>query len=196
LQAEADKVNAELSFLKAQINPHFLFNTLNNIYSLSIVKSEQTPAAILKLSSILHYLTDDVRENQVPLPSEVDCVQNYISLQKLRLTDKVNVEFSVDGAREGKSIAPLLLMTFIENAFKYGISSHEPCTITIRLRTSERSIEFFCRNKVLVKNPTEERTGVGINNARKRLEYLYREKYSLSIHTEDEHFTVHLTLET
>lgn len=194
LQAEADKVNAELSFLKAQVNPHFLFNTLNNIYSLSITKSEQTPNAILKLSEILHYITDDVRNDFVPLQSEVTCVQNYIELQKLRLTDKVEVQFSVTGELDGKQIAPLLLMTFIENAFKYGISSHEPCVITIEIAARERAIDFFCRNKIMVRNVEDERVGVGIGNAEKRLSYLYPGKHLLNLHTDDQTFTVQLTI--
>lgn len=194
LQAEADRVNAELSFLKAQINPHFLFNTLNNIYSLSIANSGQTPAAILKLSEILHYITDDVRADFVPLQSEVDCVRNYIELQKLRLTDKVDVRFAINGTLAGKQIAPLLFMTFIENAFKYGISSHESCIINIAINAGEQSIAFFCRNKIMVKNAVEERAGVGIGNAKKRLEYLYAGKYLLNIDTENGHFSVHLTI--
>jgi uncharacterized ubiquitin-like protein YukD len=196
LQAESEKVNAELSFLKAQINPHFLFNTLNNIYSLSITQSEQTPNAILKLSEILHYITDDVRNDFVPLQSEVDCVKNYIALQQLRLTNKVDVQLNIEGGLSGKQIVPLLFMTFIENAFKYGISSHEPCKIVIEIIVGERSIEFFCRNKIMVKNATEERTGVGISNAKKRLDYLYPQKYLLNIHTEADLFSVHLTITT
>lgn len=194
LQAEADKVNAELSFLRAQINPHFLFNTLNNIYSLSIARSEQTPNAIMKLSEILHYITDDVRNDFVPLQSEVACVKSYIELQQLRLTDKVDVQFTVKGNLDGKQIAPLLFMTFIENAFKYGISSHEPCAIIIRITASEKSIEFYCRNQVMVRKATEERTGVGIRNAEKRLEYLYPNNYLLNVDTKEEHFSVHLTI--
>ena len=194
LQAERDKTNAELSFLKAQINPHFLFNTLNNIYSLSILKSEQTPNAILKLSHILHYITDDVQNDFVPLQSEVDCVKNYIELQQLRLTDKVDVRLNVSGELAGKKIAPLLFMTFIENAFKYGISSHEHCTIEIGITARDQDIAFTCRNRILVKEATEERTGIGIRNAKKRLDYLYPDKHSLIIKTEEDHFIVHLEI--
>jgi two-component system, LytTR family, sensor kinase len=194
LQAERDKTSAELSFLKAQINPHFLFNTLNNIYSLSILKSEQTPNAILKLSDILHYITDEVQNDLVPLKSEVDCVKNYIELQQLRLTDKVDVRLNVRGEIAGKQLAPLLFMTFIENAFKYGISSHERCTIDIEIAAEERSVAFSCRNKILVKNATEERTGIGISNAKKRLDHLYPGKHSLNIYTEEDHFIVYLEI--
>lgn len=142
----------------------------------------------------MHYITGDVRNDFVPLQSEVDCAKNYIELQRLRLTDKVDVQFAVQGNLSGKEIAPLLFMTFIENAFKYGISSHEPCTIAIEVLAGETSVKFFCRNKIMVKNATEERTGVGISNARRRLDYLYPGKYLLNIHTEGECFSVHLTI--
>lgn len=194
LQAEADKVNAELSFLKAQINPHFLFNTLNNIYSLAIIKSEQTPNAVMKLSNILRYITDDARQDFVPLQNEVNSVANYIELQKLRLTNKVEIRFAVQGQLEGKHVSPLLFLTFIENAFKYGVSSHEPCVISIEITAEEKSIEFFCQNKILVKEADEERVGVGVNNARKRLDYLYPGKHLLRIQKDNGNFSVHLTL--
>jgi hypothetical protein len=196
LQAEADKVNAELSFLKAQINPHFLFNTLNNIYSLAITKSDRTPSAVMKLSNILRYITDDVHKDLVPLQSELDCVTNYIELQKLRLTDKVEVKCSVKGDTTNQEIAPLVFMTFIENAFKYGISSHEGCVITIEVTIHERAIDFFCQNRIMVRNSNEERTGVGINNVQKRLGYQYPDKHLLHINNEGGNFTVHLTIMT
>lgn len=195
-QAEADKVRAELRFLKAQINPHFLFNTLNNIYSLAIVKSDHTADAVLKLSSILRYVTDEVQHNFVPLQSEIDCVRAYIELQRLRLSKKVSVDFLAEGDTEDKKIAPLLLMTFIENAFKYGISNREECVIGIRLRANGQSIHFHCRNRIFPREEEKEREGVGINNAEKRLAYLYPEKYLLNIDTQSDYFTVDLTVNT
>ena len=148
LKAEADKANAELSFLKTQINPHFLFNTLNNIYSLAAVKSDHTAESIMKLSNIMRYVTDDVREEYVPLENEVAFISDYIDLQRLRLGDKMNVGFLVSGKIAGKKIAPLILMTFIENVFKYGISKHEPSAIDIQLSATEDMIRFFCENKL------------------------------------------------
>lgn len=193
LAAEAEKVQAELSFLKAQVNPHFLFNTLNNIYALAISRSEQTPEAILKLSRMLRYITDDAGSDLVPLQSEVDCVNNYIELQKLRLSSKAEVRFEVKGDTAGKQIAPLLFMTFVENAFKYGISSHQPCFIHIEIITGEERILFLCRNRLLAKEETE-RAGIGMGNAVKRLDYLYPGKHSLDINTEDGNFSVSLAL--
>jgi LytS/YehU family sensor histidine kinase len=196
IQAEADKANAELSFLKAQINPHFLFNTLNNIYSLAITKNENTAESIMKLSNIMRYVTDDIREDFVSLNNEIECMRDFIDLQRLRLGKKMNVDFSVSGNTEKKKIAPLILMTFIENVFKYGISNHEPSDILIKLSADERSITFFCQNKMFETKRNTERAGIGIANTRKRLQHLYPGKHFLDIKTENSLFTVQLTLQT
>lgn len=150
LQADADKANAELSFLKAQINPHFLFNTLNNIYSLAASKSEHTAESIMKLSNIMRYVTDEVAADFVPLENEVDFIQDYIDLQLLRLGKKMNVVFSVTGNVTNKKIAPLVLVTFIENVFKYGISNHEKTDIIIELMAKEKEIIFYSQNKLFL----------------------------------------------
>lgn len=195
MQAEADKANAELSFLKAQINPHFLFNTLNNIYSLAVTKNENTAASIMKLSNIMRYVTDDVRQDFVSLDNEIQCMGDYIDLQKMRLGKKMNVDFSVTGKTENKKIAPLILMTFIENVFKYGISNHEQSDIVIRLSAEEHTITFFCRNKLFETKRNAERTGIGIDNTRQRLLHLYPGKHFLDINPENGFFTVQLTLQ-
>lgn len=194
MQAEADKANAELSFLKAQINPHFLFNTLNNIYSLSNAKSENTAASILKLSNIMRYVTDEVKEEFVPLEDEVAFISDYIDLQRLRLGNKMNISFLVSGKITGKKIAPLILMTFIENVFKYGISSHSPSAIDIQLSAADDSISFICTNKLYENQRRIESTGIGIANTRKRLEHLYPGRFELNINKENGMFTVQLTL--
>jgi len=194
VKAEADKANAELSFLKAQINPHFLFNTLNNIYSLAVRQHENTADSIMKLSNIMRYVTDDVNRDFVSLQSEVECITDYIDLQRLRLSKKVFVDFAVAGNTEGKKIPPLVLMTFIENVFKYGISSHEKSTITIKLFSEEKNITFFCQNKLFSTERKAERTGIGINNTRQRLEHLYPNRHLLNINSENGLYTVQLTL--
>ena len=195
IRAEADKTTAELSFLKAQINPHFLFNTLNNIYSLAVTKNENTAASILKLSNIMRYVTDEIRADYVSLQYEADCINDYIDLQRMRLGKNMNVNFSVSGDTGNKTIAPLLLMTFVENVFKYGISNREQSEITIRLAVEEHSITFYSRNRLYDARPAPERTGIGIANARQRLEHLYRDKYFLHIDTGNGYFTVQLTLQ-
>jgi hypothetical protein len=195
IQAEADKANAELSFLKAQINPHFLFNTLNNIYSLAVTKNENTAESIMKLSNIMRYVTDDIREDFVSLKNEVECMGDYIDLQRLRLGKTMNLDFAFNGNTENKKIAPLILMTFIENVFKYGVSNHEPSAIIIKIAVDEHNITFFCQNKLFETKRNAERTGIGIANTRQRLQHLYPGKHFLDINTEKGLFTVQLTLQ-
>jgi hypothetical protein len=193
-QAEADKTQAELSFLKAQINPHFLFNTLNNIYSLAVMKAEATPQAILKLSGIMRYVTDEVAQDKMPLSLEVECVRNYIDLQQLRLNEKVTVDYAVEGSMEQLQIAPLVLMTFVENIFKYGISSHETSVITIRISVKDHLLDFFCQNRIFQTGNSTGRPGIGIENTKKRLQYLYPGMHTLQIQTDHDQYIVHLEM--
>lgn len=195
VQAEADKANAELSFLKAQINPHFLFNTLNNIYSLAVTNNKSTATSIMKLSQIMRYVTDEVSEDFVPLQSEIECISNYIDLQKLRLSKKTSVVFDVSGDTETKRISPLLLMTFVENAFKHGISNHEASTIEIKISTDTQTIRFDCKNTLFTTSRKVERTGIGLANTRQRLAYLYKDKYALGIHDKEDFYHVELIIE-
>ncbi len=198
-RAETDKVNAELSFLKAQIDPHFLFNTLNNIYSLAVMKDDNTAESIMKLSNIMRYVTDEAKDNFVSLRNETNFISNYIELQRLRLGSKVTLDFAVSGNLRDKLIAPLILITFIENVFKYGISNSEPSTIKIDLKADNNTINFFCRNKMYpLKQHTDltEGTGIGILNATKRLDYLYTGKYHLDIKKDDGYYSVNLILQT
>ncbi len=195
IRAEADKANAELSFLKAQINPHFLFNTLNNIYSLAVTKSDHTPVAILKLSHIMRYMTDEVSEDFVPLDSEIEFIGDYIDLQRIRFNSQACINFSVTGDATDKIIAPLVIMTFIENVFKYGISSHEPSEIIIKIFIDRTSVDFFCQNRVFAAKQHPGRTGIGISNTRQRLEFLYPSRHVLNIVSDNDLYTVHLCLQ-
>ena len=195
IEAETEKKNAELSFLKAQINPHFLFNTLNNIYAMANMQHEYTAASILKLSNIMRYVTEDAGEHFVPLASELGFMKDYIDLQKLRLNNKTEVNFSVTGEIPDKQIAPLLLMTFVENAFKYGTSSHETAGIIIRISAGSTNIIFTCTNKLFTQRTQKQSTGIGISNAQKRLQYHYAGKHALAIREEEGFYTVHLTIE-
>ncbi|MBK0401884.1 sensor histidine kinase [Adhaeribacter sp. BT258] len=195
LEAVAEKKTAELSFLKAQINPHFLFNTLNNIYSLAITQSPNTAPSIMELSNIMRYVTDDATKDFVTVDREVDCIRDYISLQSLRLGESTQVIFEVTGQTENKKIAPLILMTFIENNFKYGVSNHEKTNITIKLISDDQKIGFFCQNKIFVHHNQMETTGIGLSNTRNRLELAYPNKHSLDISNNNGLYTVHLTLQ-
>lgn len=194
VRAEADKATAELSFLKAQVNPHFLFNTLNNIYALALTKDENTAVSIMKLSNIMRYVTDEIKTNYVSLQSEVTCVADYIDLHRLRLNKQVNINFLVEGNLENKQIAPLIFIPFIENVFKYGTSTHEKSDITTKLFTDENSIQFFCQNRILRRDQTTERAGIGITNTKQRLEHLYPGKHQLDITIKDGLYTVQLVL--
>jgi hypothetical protein len=195
LQTEADKANAELSFLKAQINPHFFFNTLNNIYSLSISQDPETSNSIMKLSELMRYIVDDATKDYVLLENEIAIIRDYIDLQQLRHSKNIKLDFSVTGNIEDKEIAPLILMTYIENAFKYGISSHEEALITIKISADDSHINFFCQNKIFATPRGIERTGIGLVNTTRRLKYLYHGKHKLTNTSENGLYTVELTLE-
>ena len=194
ISAEAEKASAELSFLKAQINPHFLFNTLNNIYTLAITNNANTAESIMKLSNIMRYVTDDATENFVSLQSEVDCIIDYIDLQRLRLGSKTTVNFNITGTIAQQKIAPLLFMTFVENVFKYGVSKQHQSAIDINLHAADDTITFMCVNPIFERKENIERTGIGIVNTKKRLEHLYPGKHVLNITDDNNQFTAVLTL--
>jgi two-component system, LytTR family, sensor kinase len=191
LEVESDRKSAELSFLKAQINPHFLFNTLNNIYTLSLTKNEKTPDAIMRLSKIMRYVTSDVQKEMIPLEQELNCVRDFIDLQKLRLSpETVKLEFSIIGDTQNKLIAPLILLPFVENVFKYGISNDKESKICIKIIISENSVELTTENTVFRISRDVESTGVGIENVKRRLTHIYRDKFQLNISNTNNTFTV------
>jgi len=195
IRAEAEKTHAELSFLKAQINPHFLFNTLNNIYALSVTDSEHTSESIMKLSNIMRYVTDEVTEDFVLLQSEIDCINDYIDLQKLRLGKKTKLDFNFYGDMAQKKVPPLVLMTFIENVFKYGVSKHEPSVISINLKVTDDKILFTCENTIFDNRPASSRKGIGITNTRQRLQHIYPGRHRLNISQEAAMFRVELEID-
>lgn len=194
VKAESEKASAELSFLKAQINPHFLFNTLNNIYTLSVINSKHTSESIMKLSNIMRYVTDDVTNDFVKLKDEIDCIRDYIELQKMRLAIDAEINFNVTGNQIGRAIAPLIFMTFIENAFKYGVTKKEKTIITIDLTISAAQINFTCQNKIQRYKTNLERTGIGINNTKQRLKQLYPHHHELKINDKNDIFKVELCI--
>lgn len=196
VRVDADRAQAELLALKAQINPHFLFNTLNGIYTLALTNSPATAESIMKLSNIMRYITDDAGEDFVALKDDVNCINNYISLQRLRLGDKIKICFEVAGDLEGKLVAPLLLMTFVENIFKNGISKHEAAPVTIRLNVSDEAIRLFCQNRIFANHNKVDRLGIGIANTRKRLEHAYPNSHQLSVNTDNGFYTVNLELKS
>jgi hypothetical protein len=194
-ETENQKLNTELSFLKSQINPHFFFNTLNNIYPLAVVKSEKTAPSVMKLSQIMRYILTETQHDLVPLSKEVEFIRNYIELQQVRLTDMVKVKLAVEGNTDSYNIAPLLLIPFVENAFKYGVSTKEPSHIHLLLQTSPTGIIFQAENYIVASYGQEpEKTGIGINNVRRRLELLYPERHLLQCEIRGQHYFVQLQI--
>ncbi len=192
-----EKLQAELSFLKAQINPHFLFNTLNNIYALASSQSELTAPAVMKLSSIMRYVLTEASNDMVPLDKEIQFTTHYLELQKMRLTNKSSVTFTVKGDPRGRQVAPLLLLPFVENAFKYGISTREQSPITLLLDIGKDSIHFNISNFKHLNTSQRllENTGIGIHNTRRRLDLLYPGRYELQIDDQDLQYIVSLDIQ-
>lgn len=190
-----EKLKTEVSYLKAQINPHFLFNTLNSLYALALAKSDDGPEAILKLSAMMRYVVTESSKDHVSLDKEIDYIKNYISLQQLRMDGSTQFEFSVTGHASGKQISPLVLIPFIENAFKYGLNPEEESAIAIKIDIKENELLLEVRNnKVVHTLPAEEASGMGMENTKQRLKYLYPKKHKLLIFETNEAFDVKLTL--
>ncbi|WP_113636834.1 sensor histidine kinase [Nubsella zeaxanthinifaciens] len=194
LKAEAEKAHAELSFLKAQVNPHFLFNILNNIYTLAVIKDENTAPSIMKLSNMMRYLTDQGGNDEVDLEEEITCMSDYIDLQRLRLTQKTNLIYEVTGDPSQKKIAPLILMAFVENVFKYGISNHKKNQLVIKLFIEQTFVNLYCENTINPEKKTEKRTGIGLENTKKRLGYLYPNRHILEVTNDQKVFKINLTI--
>ncbi|GET22479.1 sensor histidine kinase [Prolixibacter denitrificans] len=193
---EKAKLNSELALLKSQISPHFFFNTMNNIYSLISLNQNDAGEAVLKLSHMMRYLLYESESELIPLEREISFMRNYFDLMKLRINEKVTVNVSFPEETQNIKVSPLLFIPFIENAFKHGISYREKSFIDIVLQVDDGKINFMCRNsKVSSGKPVEKHSGIGLENARKRLKLLYPGKHKLEIHENDEMFQVLLTIQ-
>jgi len=192
---ENANLNAEVNFLKSQINPHFLFNTLNGIYSQAHNKSENTEYSILKLSELLRYVLYESGGEKVALEKDIQYINNYIDLQRLRISSKVTINYTVQGSQQGFSIAPLLLISFIENSFKHGISYSQASTINIEIEIFEKTLTLKVSNPVVKNDTFTTGGGLGLKNVKRRLELLYYGKYSLDIHHTDNLYFVYLKLD-
>jgi len=194
-EMENEKLISELSFLKSQVSPHFLFNTLNNIYSLSLSNSEHTSDAIMKLSHLLRYMLYESQDKLVSIKKEVDYLQHYIDLQKIRLTKEVAIVFKTRGNFESKMIEPMLLIPFVENAFKHGINYSEKSFVSIYISVDEDKLSLKVENSLFPKNTEKkENSGIGLSNTKKRLELLYPGRHILAIRQEEKKYTVELTM--
>lgn len=198
-EMEQDKISSELSFLKAQINPHFFFNTLNNIYALTHVDAETSRKAIHQLSRMMRYVLYDTQNSTTQLRQEIAFIKDYISLMQLRLTDVVKIDFREPPSVKDMPVAPMIFLPFIENAFKHGVSATHPSHIDISVEQRDNIIDLKVTNTIIKEqsNNLEEGSGIGLNNTRRRLDLLYPGKYTLMINenTEDNIYSVHLTLD-
>ena len=190
---ENQRLSAELAFLKSQINPHFLFNSLNSIYSLAYQRSETTPDAILKLSEIMRYMLYECNDDRVDLAKELQYLQNYMDLQKIRFGQKSFVDFRVKGKIENQQIVPLILIAFIENAFKHGNANYPLSPIKIFIDIDDRHLHFYEQNKIHNHN-RDQAGGIGLNNVKRRLNLLYPGKHNLEIKDEKDMYTIELSL--
>ena len=187
---------SELRFLKSQINPHFLFNNLNNLYSYALDNSPKTPSIILELSSVLRYMLYDCKEDFVPLDKEIQHLKNFTALNELQIEDRGKVTFKTDKIKGSYTIAPLILMVFIENAFKHSTASQSSLIeIDVLLEIKDKKLHFNCRNSYLENTNTQSLSkGIGLENVKKRLELLYPKGYKLTIDKHDNYYIVDLIL--
>lgn len=192
---EKEHTEAELSSLKNQINPHFLFNSLNSLYSLVITKSETAPSYILKLADFLRYILYETSSELVTLEQELSSIRNYIEIQKLRSGDEIAVSLNVEGTTSGKLIAPLLFLPLIENAFKHGrLAGMESSYVEIIISITDNNIQVAIKNNAeqVYQNNAKESSGIGLDNLRKRLNKLYPGCHSLEIISISDTFTINL----
>jgi len=195
IYAKQEQMTTELQLLKAQVHPRLLFNTLNNIYSFSLERSPKTPGLILKLSSLLSYMLYDCKTGEVQLEKEIEMMKNYIDLEKERYGDKIDVSVNVVGDFCNKYISPLLILPFLENAFTHGASEQldRPwMSFDISLKDNLLKCKVVNSKDELVPN---SQSGVGIDNVKKRLEFLYHDKFDLKLADQGDFFVVSLTLE-
>ncbi len=195
-EMEKEKLNTELSLLKNQISPHFFFNTLNNIYSLIQINSENAQDAVLKLSKLMRYLLYESEQGEAKLSREIEFMKNYIDLMKLRLNNKVDLVINFPDIISDITIQPLLFIAFIENAFKHGISYSEKSYINISMDYTNSEIEFKCSNSRFIGNyeNINAGSGIGLENIKKRLVLLYPQKHEIVISELPSNYDVYLKI--
>lgn len=191
---EAERKDMELQFLKSQLNPHFLFNSLNNIYSLAYQKSEKTADAVMKLSEIMRYMIYESNDMWVELSKEISYLESYVDLHRLRFKDGASIHMSINGEITDQKIIPLVLISFVENAFKHGVANDPNDPIRINIIANQKILHFSITNKKRTGNK-DEVGGVGLNNVERRLQLLYPERYKLNIVNSATHYTSELMLD-
>ncbi|GGK74390.1 hypothetical protein GCM10011405_23030 [Rufibacter glacialis] len=195
VETSSQHTQAELDALKAQLNPHFFFNTLNNLYGTALQeKAEKTAQSVAQLSGIMRYVLTEAQQNFTDVSHELRFLEEYLQLQRIRLPDRANMSLQTDIMYDGQpaSIAPLLLIPFVENAFKYGISLEQNCFVRLRAEVKGRKLDLLVENQLLPERQTDH--GAGIAHVRKRLELLYPRRHQLQI-SQNGTFTVSLHLD-
>ena len=190
---ERENLEQQLEYLRYQINPHFFMNTLNNIHALVDINPEQAKDTILELSKMMRFVLYEGNKQGVPLSRELDFIRHYVTLMQLRYTNKVKITLDLPQETSDRQIPPLILITFIENAFKHGISYQHESFIEVKVSEHDGAMHFSCRNSKGEK-PNEEKGGVGLANIRKRLNLLYGRDYALRIKNDADTYSVELTL--
>jgi hypothetical protein len=193
-QVEGEKLQTELNLLKAQIQPHFLFNTLNSIYALIIQKSDRAADSVVMLSEFLRYIIREAGSSEVDLHKELHFIKNYLHLQEARLGETVDLEYNIDTQTSGEKIVPLILFSFVENAFKHGVNPEENSLIKVNIRILDRVLQCTVFNKK-VNVPHKEAGGIGVQNTRERLMLVYPNQHRLDIFDNPQDYTVQLTLQ-
>lgn len=195
--SEFEKKKAELALYKAQINPHFLFNTLNTLYGLMITQSQKAETAFMQFIDLIKYMYTKATQDTVNIEEEAEYISQYIELQKNRIDEKrthIYYSYSADESAKNTRIAPMILITFIENALKYGASSHIESDIIISLKVNNDTLTLFTENHTVNPKPENKEPGIGISNCKKRLELLYPGKHNLEISNTNGIFTVNLII--
>lgn len=194
LIAETHRTATELNYLRKQTNPHFLFNSLNSIYSLAYKKSDLVPDAIVTLSEMMRYMLYETDNKSVFLEKEINYIKNYLELQKLRLNNIENITINIHGETKNKFIEPLLLISFIENAFKYGTDYKGTAFVKIKITIEDTILDFWVENKIENHWKDPENSGIGMTNIESRLNLLYPNAHQLTIIETDSNYSVHLNL--
>lgn len=196
-EKENERLKSELSFLRSQISPHFMFNLLNSLVSLARKKSDLIEPVLLKMSDLLRYMLYEKDDRKINLEQEIQYLKNYVELQKIRFADYVKVDFEIGNYQPNKTIEPMLLIPFIENAFKHGVGMIENPKIEIKLQNNGNMLNFVVINKYQSNKdePKDNASGIGLQNIKRRLELLYPEKYSLEINQKEDKFESKLAIE-
>ena len=192
-ELKAKTVETELNALRAQVNPHFLFNTLNNLYGVNQVDPRKGSEMILELSEVMRYHLELSSIKKISIQEELDLIKSYISLEQLRLNDNCTLELDFTPIDKSISISPLLLIPFVENAFKHGTHPTKCCFVTIKMMATNQSLEFKIKNSV-ISNRNAVQTNIGLANTKRRLELLYPKRYELSIDNDSKEFSVELKI--